>query len=148
MTREFISPAQHLAYDKIAPWMKEIFGSAAKEHPDIPVFGVSLGSAFAVVQVAAWQNDARIVVRAYLTTGTELTADLLRELLRRNDTLPFGAFGVDESGDVFIQHSAVGSTCDKLELGSIVMSVLQTADDADDDLIERYGGEMALGYMW
>lgn len=146
--REFLTPAQHLTYDKISLWMKEIFGNHVKELVEIPVFGVSYGSAFAVVQVAAWNNDARIVTRAYLTSGTELTPELMHELLRLNDTVPFGAFGVDEAGDIFFQYTAVGSTCDRLELENMVQTVVRIADEYDDSIIERYGGEYALTGAW
>lgn len=146
--REFLSPAQHLTYDKISPWIREIFGESAKELPGLPIFGITLGSAFAVVQVAAWQNDARIVARAYLTSSTEITPELMRDLLRLNDTMPFGAFGLDEASDIFFQYTAVGSTCDRLELETMVQTVVQIADEYDDYIIEHYGGDYALTGAW
>lgn len=148
MSRDFITPAQRLSFDKITPWLHEIFGEDVREHPDVPIFGVKMGSAFAMVQVSAWQNDARIVTRAYISSGTELTPDLLEDLLRLNDTVPFGAFGIDESGDIFFQHVSLASTCDKLELETTVRTVVSVADETDDALIEKWGGDYALSYMW
>jgi len=65
-------------------------------------------------------------------------------LLRKNDDMRFGAFGLDRDMDIFFEHTIVGSTCDKEELRATVMAVLQTADKYDDEIVAKWGGERAV----
>jgi hypothetical protein len=58
--------------------------------------------------------------------------------------MSFGAFGIDDEGDVIFEHTIVGSTCDQKELESSVIHVARTADDYDDIIVEKWGGERAL----
>lgn len=143
---EFLSTAQQECYEKIKPWMEEMFGSEARAMPESPVFEVTIGSTFAFVQVVPWNDDATITARAYVVSGAELTQELLLFLLRENDTMRFGSFGVDEAGDIIFQHAIVGSTCDKNELQATVVSVVTTADRYDDQIVEKWGGRRGLDY--
>jgi hypothetical protein len=103
------------------------------------------GSAFAQIGVFPWgDDDALITTRSYVVTGIELTAELMRFLLHENAGMRFGAFGIDEDGDVIFEHSIVGSTCDQRELESSVTAVAATADEYDDRIVSRWGGERAL----
>jgi hypothetical protein len=104
-----------------------------------------MGSALVEVFVFPWGTDEAIInTRSYVVTGTELTPDLMRFLLRENSNMRFGAFGIDDNGDVLFEHTIVGSTCDKIELESSVNAVLEIADDYDDKIVERWGGMRAL----
>lgn len=142
---EFKSQAQQACYERIAPWVKEVFGAFASEREDVPVFGVMVGSVLAQVGVSPWgTDDATITTRAYLVTDVELSPDLLMYLLRENDRMRFGAFGVDPDGDIFFEHAIVGSSVDKAELKSSVMAVAITADQYDDKIVERWGGQRML----
>ncbi len=142
---EFKTPTQKTTYEKIVPWMKELFGTFAQVRADVPVMGVMVGSALAQVSVFPWgDHDATITVRAYVVTGAELTPDLAHYLLRKNADMRFGAFGVDDDGDILFEHTIVGSTCDKEELRSSVMAVALTADQFDDEIVARWGGQRAL----
>jgi hypothetical protein len=145
---EFRTAAQKACYDKIASWMKELFGELAVMRDDAPMVGVMMGSALAQVAVWPWgDDDATITTRAYLVTGAELTPDLMRYLLQKNADMRFGAFGVDQDGDILFEHSIVGSSCDKGELKASVLSVLATADKYDDEIVARWGGERMLDRM-
>jgi len=145
---EFKTAAQKACYDKVASWMKELFGELVLMRGDAPIMGVMMGSAFAQVAVQPWGDDnATIVTRAYLVTGAELTPDLMRYLLRENADMRFGAFGVDQDGDILFEHSIVGSSCDKGELKASVLAVLATADKYDDEIVARWGGERMLDRM-
>jgi len=145
---EFETAAQKACYDKVASWMKELFGELVIMSGDVPVMGVMMGSAVAQVLVLPWgDDDATIVTRAYLVTGAELAPDLLRYLLRENVDMRFGAFGVDQDGDILFEHSIVGSSCDKGELKASMLAVLGAADEYDDKIVARWGGERALDRM-
>lgn len=142
---EFETQAQQRCYEKIAPWVKELFGGSVLRKPEAPVLGVMHGSAFAQVGVFPWgPDDAIVTTRAYVATGVELTPELLRYLLRENAGMPFGAFGVDDEGDIIFEHSIVGSSCDRKELEASLIAVARTADEYDDPIVERWGGERAL----
>ena len=145
---QFQSPHQQATYEKILPWMKEMFGEFTWVRNDVPLIGVVVGSALAQAGVHPWgTDDATICTRAYVVSGAELTPDLLYFLLRTNADMRFGAFGVDDDGDIFFEHTIVGSTCDKGELKSSVMAVVRTADDYDDKIVARWGGQRALEKM-
>ncbi|HOD05119.1 MAG TPA: YbjN domain-containing protein, partial [Anaerolineaceae bacterium] len=90
------------------------------------------------------EDDATITTRAYVVTGVELTPDLMHFLLRENDRMRFGAFGVDQDNDIFFEHTIVGSTCDMEELKSSVLAVVYTADQYDDQIIQKWGGQRAV----
>ena len=142
---EFRSAAQKACYEKIVPWMKELFGEFVMLRTDAPAMAVVIGSAVAQVGVIPWGNDdATINTRAYVVTGAEATSELMHFLLRETDNMRFGGFGLDSDDDVFFEHAIVGSTCDKPELKASVMAVVVTADQYDDKIIARWGGQRAL----
>jgi hypothetical protein len=126
--------------------MEELFGAASRALPDMPVFEVMVGSTFAFVQVVPWQEDATITARAYVVSGASMTPELQLYLLRENDTMRFGAFGIDESGDIIFQHAIVGSTCDKNELRETVATVIRVSDQYDDLIVDQWGGKRGLDY--
>ncbi|HEY9837947.1 MAG TPA: YbjN domain-containing protein [Vampirovibrionales bacterium] len=142
---QFQTPAQEACYHKVALWMQELFGKFPCARQDIPGLGLFMGSALVEVLILPWgEEDSVINTRAYVVTGTELTADLMRFLLEQNSNMIFGAFGIDAKGDILFEHSIVGSTCDKKELESSVNAVLEVSDEYDDQLVERWGGKRAL----
>lgn len=138
---EFESDVQKQVYEKVAGYMRDIFGEQARARPDRPVHLVQLGSTLTHVVVAPWGDDEAVVmVRAYVVYQADLVPELLLFLLKENDSKRFGAFGVDGDGDIFFEHSIVGSTCDKVELKASVMAVVWTADQYDDQIMQRWGG--------
>ena len=142
---EFQTSAQQACYQKVAGMMKDLFGELAMSRPDAPLFAIALGSAYAAVAVYPWgDDDAVINTRSYVVTGVELTPDLMHYLLQSNDTMRFGAFGVDKDGDIFFEHAIVGSSCDKNELKASVLAVVSTADRLDDEITKRWGGQRAI----
>jgi hypothetical protein len=125
--------------------MRQLFGEAAGVRTDFPAFGVWVGSAFAQTMIHPWgPDDAVICTRAYVVTGAQVTPDLMAFLLRANDRMRFGAFGLDEDGDIFFQHTIVGSTCDIKQLQASVAAVVLVADRYDDPIVARWGGQRAI----
>lgn len=142
---DFETQAQRECFERVSPWVKELFGGSVLRKPDKPVLGVMHGSAFAQVGVFPWgDDDAIITTRSYVVTGLELSEDLMLFLLQENAGMRFGAFGVDDEGDIMFEHSIVGSTCDQKELEASVIAVARTADEYDDRIVARWGGERAL----
>ncbi|HZS03013.1 MAG TPA: YbjN domain-containing protein [Chloroflexota bacterium] len=144
---DFVNDAQKRIYEKIAPWMKELFGELAVAREDTPAFYVHIPGASAIVQTIVWpwgDDDGTIRTLSWVVTGADLTPECLRFLLQENADMRFGAFGVDREGDIFFAHSIVGSTCDKAELRASVLAVAATADQYDDKIVERWGGQRAI----
>jgi len=125
--------------------MKEIFGEFAHVSDKDPSFAVAVGSVVVFSSIYPWgENDATICTRAYVVTDVEVTLEFARYLLRENDSMRFGAFGLDDDDDVFFEHTIVGSSADKSELKASVMAVVVTADRYDDEIIARWGGQRAI----
>jgi len=142
---EFKTASQQACYEKVLPWMKEIFGDFATPREDMPIITVYVGSAIAQVGVFSWgENDATVTSRAYVVTGADLTPDLMKYLLNETADMRFGGFGLDNDGDILFQHAIVGSRADKEELRASVMAVIITADEYDDKIVARWGGQRAL----
>lgn len=141
----FVSPTHESCYARVRTYIEDLFGDLAVYREDAPAFAVAAGSAVAHVFVLPWTEEAAIVTtRAYVATGVKLEPDLLRWLLARNAEALFGAFGIDEEGEIVIDHSVNGATCDKEDLRASVLGVVFSADRYDDEIVARWGGERAL----
>lgn len=142
---EFKTAAHRAVYEKMVGWMKEMFGEQALVRPDAPIVTMRVGSALVHVHALSWgDDDATVVTLAYVVTGAEPTADLMRFLLQKNHAMRFGAFSLDEDCDIIFEHTIVGSTLQKEELKASVFAVAGVADDYDDQIVARYGGQRAM----
>jgi hypothetical protein len=109
--------------------------------PDRPAFIIQVGTTLTHIVVAPWGSDDSVVmVRSYVVYQAELVPELMEFLLRENDTKRFGAFGIDRDGDIFFEHSIVGTSCDKGELRASALAVVSTADEYDEQIVQRWGG--------
>lgn len=141
---EFKNDAQKETYEKVAKWLTEIFGEFVHPKDDSPLFRIAMGSALARVYVRPWGDDeAYIFTRATVVRDVELTPELMKYLLEKNNSVVFGAFCLDEDGDINFDHTIYGPTCDKEELRTSVKAVLFTADKLDDEIVSRWGGKKA-----
>jgi hypothetical protein len=141
----FETDAQKAIYEKIGQFAKELFGEFAIPRTDFPAYFIRMGSATVNAAVWAWgKDDAIINVRSWVVTGAEKNPGMLEYLLRENEGMRFGAFGMDDKGDILFEHTIVGSQCSKEELRASVMAVIGTADKADDEIVSRWGGKRAV----
>ena len=141
---EFETKMQQEVYEKIDPWMKEMFGIFVKKREDAPYFGINIGSAFVHVGVHPWgEESATITARAYVAFNVSITPDLMEFLLRENDVMRFGAFGLDKDHDIFFEHTIVGNSCEIEALKSSVLAVGYAVDQYDDTIVTRWGGVRA-----
>jgi hypothetical protein len=132
-------------FDKISKWIKEIFGDFANRHPEAPLYTIHMGSAIVFVGLHPWtETEATVNARAFVVTGVEITSELMEFLLKANNNMRFGGFGLDDDNDIFFEQTILGSTCDREELKSTVMAVLSVADQMDDEIVSRWGGMRAL----
>lgn len=141
---EFFNDAQKSCYEKIKPWLKELFGEMIAEHPEIPSFQVKAGSAVVTITVLPWREED-VVVRAlsFVVRGADLTPECCRYLLDQNANFVFGGFFIDSDGDIGFRSTILGSTIDKPELRTLILAVAATADNEDDKIRERWGGQRA-----
>jgi Putative bacterial sensory transduction regulator len=142
---KFENDAHKAAWEKIGPWMKELFGEFSRPRAELPMFDILVGSAWVTVAVWPWRDDdAVITVFSMVVTGAEITPDLMKTLLEKNLDVRFGAFGLSEQGAIVFQHAIAAASCDKSELRTSVMAVLHTADEMDDIIIQKWGGQRAI----
>ena len=108
------------------------------------MYVVKQGSSYVMINVVPWGED-RALVRcvAQLVKGVTMDAGLAEQLLSLNAVLRFGAFAyVKEGALVLFLHSILGGeTLDDAELVSTVRDVALIADDWDDKIIEKFGGQ-------
>lgn len=108
------------------------------------MYVVKQGSSYVMINVVPW-GDERAIVRcvAQLVKGVRMTQELQLRLLTLNAILRFGAFAYVEEGSllVFLHSILGGDTLDGDELTATVRDVALIADDWDDRVIERYGGQ-------
>ncbi|WP_017663008.1 T3SS (YopN, CesT) and YbjN peptide-binding chaperone 1 [Baaleninema simplex] len=142
---KFETTVQEACFDRIAGWMRELFGKLPCARPDVPGLGVFRGSALVEVFVFPWGDDEAVIhTRSSVIKGANLTPDLMKFLLEVNAQMRFGAFALDSDGNILFEHTIVGSTCDRKELEASVNAVLEVADEYDDYILENWGGQRAL----
>lgn len=129
---------------RVLAWAEELFGANAAHTNDGLGARVHFGSSFVELSVSAvGDTEAVVIARAPVVTGSAINADLLRYLLRKNCDTRFGAFGVDDTGEIELRYAIVGSTCQKAELRAALQYLMLAADLADDEIIARWGGVRA-----
>src|SRR5262245_11397455 len=123
---------------------KTLGKSPAFRKVDEGLYVVKQGSSIVMINVLAWNPD-RAVVRcvAQLVKGVTMEVPLALQLLEMNALLRFGAFAFVPQGDVIIfSHTILGGkTLDKEELLATIRDVAIIADEYDDRIAARYGGQ-------
>ncbi len=123
---------------------KALSKSSAFRKIDDGLYVVKQGSSLVMISVLPWKSD-RAVVRcvAQLVKGVTMEMPLAMQLLEMNALLRFGAFAYVAAGEVVIfSHTLLGgSTMTTEELTATVRDVAITADEYDDRIAARYGGQ-------
>jgi len=108
------------------------------------LYVVKQGSSYVMINIVPW-GEERAIVRcvAQLVKGVKMAGPLAMQLLQLNAVLRFGAFAhVKEDNLVLFLHSILGGdTLDPEELVATIRDVALIADDWDDKIIERFGGQ-------
>jgi type III secretion system-like peptide-binding chaperone len=123
---------------------KTLGKSPAFKKIDEGLFVVKQGSSIVMINVLPWNAD-RAVVRcvAQLVKGVTMEVPLALQLLETNALMRFGAFAYVPAGDVIIfSHTLLGGgTLDPVELTTTIRDVAIIADEYDDRIAARYGGQ-------
>jgi len=111
---------------------------------DERLYVIKQGSTYVMINIVPLDND-RAVIRcvAQLVRGVQMDGELALQLLHLNAQLRFGAFSYDPVDNLILfSHSILGgATLDKAELVVTLTDVALIADEYDDKIISKYGGQ-------
>lgn len=119
-------------------------GNPAFAKLDDGAYIVKQGSTFVMLTVMPLDGGrAQLRCIAQLVKGVNMTPELALELLKLNTRLRFGAFAYAEGKQlILLTHSLLGGeTLDPPEITATIADLAHLADDHDDDIIARYGGQ-------
>ena len=126
---------------------KALGKSPAFKKVDEGLYVVKQGSSLVMINVLPWNPD-RAVVRcvAQLVKGVTMEVPLALQLLEMNALLRFGAFAYVPAGEVIVfSHTLLGGkSLGAEELTTTIRDVAIIADEYDDRLAARYGGQTML----
>jgi hypothetical protein len=139
----FENEVQEQTFYRLDEYLKELFEDpyhdAATDH-----FYVRYGTTVLEISVEAYgPEEAVVAVMSYCVQGVEVNEELLLGLLELNHQLHFGAFSL-VGDDIFFSYSLFGLTLDRRNLLGAIAAVATVADDYDDRIVAKYGGETAI----
>lgn len=111
---------------------------------DERLYVIKQGSCYVMINIVPWEEQRALVrVAAQLVKGVRMTGELAEQLLHLNLQLRFGAFAFDPADSLilFIHSILGGPTLDGAELLATLTDVALIADEYDDRIIQKYGGQ-------
>lgn len=139
----FESPVHQETYDRLKEYLGELFDEPYHD-PENDHFYVRYGTT--VLEISLEPHDAEetiVIIMAYCVQDVELEEELLAGLLELNHQMTCGHFSV-VGNDIFFAHSLFGRSLDPRDLLRAITAVATVADDYDDRIVKRYGGQTAL----
>lgn len=143
---EFETEAQEECYQKVKQWMYELFGEInVIDNDDFPLLSTTRGSTMVHVSVYPWVEDNPIInISSWVVKEPELCPELMEYMLHKNYEAAFASFCLNDENAISLEHTILGSTVDKEELKASVVNVAILADEYDDEIVERWGGQRVL----
>ena len=139
----FASPVHEETYGKLKEYLGELFDEPYHE-PETDHFYVRYGTTVLEISVEPYgTDDAMVVIMSYCVQDVELEESLLVGLLELNHRLTCGHFSV-VGNDIFFAHTLFGHNLEARDLLRAINAVATIADDYDDRIVARYGGQTAL----
>jgi len=107
------------------------------------LYAVKQGSSMVMIKVHPWKDHAIVRLVAQLVKGVSMECPLAVELLGLNAILRFGAFAfVPEGQAVVLCHTLIDKDLgDKDEFTETIRDFAFVADEYDDRIAARYGGQ-------
>lgn len=128
---------------KVEEYLGELFDEPYHD-PDNGHFYVRYGTTVLEISVDPYgPEEAVVTIMSYCVQGVQVVEELLMGLLELNHHLSFGAFSL-VGADIFFSHSLFGMDLEPGHLLRAITAVATIADDYDDKIVERYGGQTAL----
>lgn len=107
-------------------------------------FYVRYGTTVLEISVAACgPEEAVVTIQSYCVQDVEPDEELMAGLLELNHRITVGSFSM-EGNDIFFAHSLFGRHLEPRDLLRTITSVAEIADEYDDKIVARYGGQTAL----
>ena len=103
-----------------------------------------------MISVVPWgDNKAMVRCTSQLVKGVDVDGPLAKQLLELNGHLRFGAFAWDpDEHTVLFTHTILGgTTLDPEELMATLRDVALIADEYDDKLMKKYGGQRMIDLL-
>ncbi|HEX7505515.1 MAG TPA: hypothetical protein VF550_02005 [Polyangia bacterium] len=122
---------------------KMLGSSAAYRKVEDGLYAVKQGSSMIMIKVHTWKDHALIRLVAQLVKGVSMECMLAVELLQLNAVLRFGAFAfVPEGQAIVLCHTLLDRDLgDKDEFTQTIRDFAFVADEYDDRIAARYGGQ-------
>lgn len=140
----FEHEVQEETFFKVRDYLSDLFEEEPYHDPETHHFYVRYGTTVLEISVEPYGSDEAIVtVMSYCVQDVEMEEDLLLGLLELNHQLSCGSFSLVGS-DIFFAHSLFGRNLEPRDLLRTITSVATVADDYDDRIVARYGGQTAL----
>ena len=124
--------------------------SPAYRKIDDTLYVIKQGSAYVMINVVPWgENKAMVRCTSQLVKGVNVDGPLAKQLLELNAHLRFGAFGWESTEQVVLfTHTILGgTTLDPEELMATLRDVALIADEYDDKLMKKYGGQRMIDLL-
>lgn len=139
----FDHEVQAETFRKVKEYLGELFEEPYHD-PENDHFYVRYGTTVLEIAVEAYGPEESVVnIMSYCVQDVELEEDLLLGLLELNHQLLCGSFSL-VGNDIFFAHSLYGKGLEPRDLLRAITSVATVADDYDDRIVARYGGQTAL----
>lgn len=139
----FEHAVQEETFRKVKEYLGELFEEPYHD-PENNHFYVRYGTTVLEISVEPYGAEESVVtIMSYCVQDVEMEEDLLIGLLELNHQLLCGSFSV-VGNDIFFAHSLFGSSLEPRDLLRAITSVATLADDYDDRIVARYGGQTAL----
>ena len=140
----FETTVQEEVFHKVKDYLKELFDEPYHD-PENNHFYVRYGTTVLEISVEPYKGseEAVVTIMSYCVQDVEMEEELLVGLLELNHQLSFGHFSL-VGNDIFFAHSLFGRNLDARDLLRAITDLATLADDYDDRIVERYGGQTAL----
>jgi hypothetical protein len=143
VTLQFEHEAHEETYRQVLEVLPEFFDDLYHDEEDGHVY-VRYGSTVLEISVEAYgPTEAVVTIRSYCVQGVDADEKLRRALLEMNHALPLGAFSMLDR-DIFFSHTLLGRDLQPRTLLSAIAAVADIADENDDRIVARWGGQTAL----
>jgi hypothetical protein len=134
----------HAAVEAASQKIEKMLGSSpAYRKVEDGLYAVKQGSSMIMIKVHTWKDHALIRLVAQLVKGVSMECMLAVELLQLNAVLRFGAFAfVPEGQAIVLCHTLLDRDLgDKEEFTQTIRDFAFVADEYDDRIAARYGGQ-------
>ncbi|MDP9120364.1 MAG: YbjN domain-containing protein [Acidobacteriota bacterium] len=130
-------------FHKLKEYLNELLDEPYHD-PENDHYYVRYGSTVLEISVEPYGSDESVVtIMSYCVQDVEIAEELLLGLLELNHQMDCGSFSL-VGNDIFFSHSLFGRSLDPRDLLRTITAVATVADDYDDRIVERYGGQTAL----